>query len=189
MKPLDDKPHFFGDFARHGLLHGLPRLNETGERRHQARRELRLAGEKTRLFARTTPGDQDENCRIGAWEVLRFTARITATKGMARLLADGGAAAATAEALPAMPVHEATSIGQQRALASRQASTHPTELDEPPGSCVGWISGGIRVHFDRKAGIAGSADAEKRRRIWPVEQRPARRRSKHHGPQPAIVYD
>ena len=88
-----------------------------------------LPAEQTR-FGRLGAGDQHDDDRIGAGEMLRGARGVEALAQVAALSRLGRAAANAAEAVAAVPVRHGAGVGEHGGLVRRQQGDDPPEVRE-----------------------------------------------------------
>ena len=142
MDLVDPDAALLLDLAGDGVLQALARLDEAGQGRVHAGRPGRLAAHQAALAV----VDQHDHRRVGAREVRRAAGGIAAAAQVPGLQALGRMAAEAAEAVPRVPVHHASGIGQQRAFpVGEQRADRPDVLE-------GAVLGQARARLGRLQG-------------------------------------
>ena len=110
----------FEDFARHGVLEALARLDETGEDRMLTGAPYGLAAEDAIVAAVM---DQHDHGRVGTREAQESAIRVGTSHHMAGFAAFGRTAADPAEAVSVLPGRHGAGVGQPPTRSGPEGSS------------------------------------------------------------------
>ena len=125
-EPRDGDPGFLHHLARDRLFQRFAGFDESREGRKHARGPFGLVGQQAYITSR----HQNDDGRIGSRMVIDPAIRRGATAHISALVGSGRRAAASAEAMPAVPVAEPARKGKQCRVLAGQNRSHRPEVDE-----------------------------------------------------------
>ena len=116
--------------ATHSILQGLARLDKAGQSRYETWRPVRLPSQQALARLPHRPSNQHDHDRIGPWKLLCFACPIDADARVPCLTHDGWASTSAAKAVPAMPIGDRASVGEQGCLVRGYQGDHTPQVVE-----------------------------------------------------------
>jgi hypothetical protein len=123
---VDHDPGLLLDLAGDRVLQAFARLDEAGQGRMHAGRELRLPAEQ----AAVATMHQHDDGGVGAGEMAGAAGGVGAAPLMSRLARHGRAAADAAEAMAGVPVQDAAGEGEHAAFRMAQRGADAAQVEE-----------------------------------------------------------